>query len=144
MPAVDSFVARLASKFKDCPTGQLVKVKNELGLLRERLAKPADEEGLELVGTLEDLCQAVTDESSRLKEVLLKKYSHKEPKRFIQYDGFVLDGWDDVMKPDEQGHAVMALETFELMEGASIRLLVTPHTEKKDVRRIASKNHELD
>ena len=73
------------------------------------------------------------------KETLLEKYSRKDPKRFVQLDGFVLKGWDDVMKPDKQRHVVMAGETFELMVGTEVRVLVNPQSGKKDVVALLKK-----
>ena len=64
---LDSFVEKiLTPKLKDCPTNVLAKVQNELGPIREKLTISADKDGLELVGALEDLFQAVTDEKFQL------------------------------------------------------------------------------
>jgi hypothetical protein len=65
-------------------------------------------------------------ESGAHKAAILAKYAEREPKRFVQLDAhFSPDGPDDsLMAPDEEGDALTASETFELMHGASVRVLI--------------------
>ena len=57
----------------------------------------------------------------------LAHYALREPKRFLQLDGhYVPGGFDDVIPVDEDGDAVTAQGTVELMHGATVRILI-PH-----------------
>jgi hypothetical protein len=69
------------------------------------------------------------------KEELLDKYSrYPEPKAFIQFDGFDCPG--DCLADPETGLALFRGETYELMNGAAVRILVDPRTDRDTVRRI--------
>jgi hypothetical protein len=73
-------------------------------------------------------------EKRHTKKELLDHYSKRTPHAFVQIDGFVCDGWDDVIKPDKNGHGVMAGSTFELMSGvADVRVLIVPGTKQADI-----------
>ncbi len=57
----------------------------------------------------------------------LAHYASREPKHFLQLDGHYMPrGGDDVMSPDDDGDAVTAGGTVELMYGATVRVLI-PH-----------------
>jgi len=74
------------------------------------------------------------------KDQLLQHYSRKQPQKFTQLDGFTEVRHDDVMRGDENGHALMGGETYELMSGAyAVRLLVTEGAEKHDVLALLEK-----
>jgi hypothetical protein len=66
--------------------------------------------------------------SERLKREILKKYMTRRPTPFVQIDAF-LDGFDDVVRPNDHGVALMAGSTFELMSGVcNVRILIKPDT----------------
>ncbi len=74
------------------------------------------------------------------KDQLLQHYARRQPQRFTQLDGFTGVTFDDVMHPDEEGHALMCGETYELMGGIyAVRLLVTAGTQKHDVLALLDK-----
>jgi hypothetical protein len=55
----------------------------------------------------------------------LAHYATREPKLFLQMDGHYMPrGGDDQMRPDGDGDAVTANGTFELMHGATVRVLI--------------------
>jgi len=57
----------------------------------------------------------------------LAHYARKNPKQFLQMDGFYLpDGGDDLMNPDDEGDCLQAISTVELMYmfGATVRVLI--------------------
>ncbi len=68
------------------------------------------------------------------KEDLLEKYGQKEPKLFIQYDGLDLQsGGNSIVCPDKEGHSFLWGLTYELMDGANVRILIQPGTPKETV-----------
>ena len=68
------------------------------------------------------------------KKELLEKYQMREPKLFVQIDAVKTRGNEDnLMQPDEDGFWLQARHTYELMEGADIRLLINPGTGRGDV-----------
>lgn len=70
----------------------------------------------------------------------LLHYFKREPKQFIQYDGFVNTKPDDLMSPDDDGDCFFIGETVELMTGyTAVRLLIVPGTAAKDVIRVLGK-----
>ena len=75
------------------------------------------------------------------RDELLAQYARREPVAFVQIDGFAgVPPQDDVMRPDEDGDAVMLGETFELMSGAyAVRVLVTRGTDATTARRLLRK-----
>ena len=77
---------------------------------------------------------------NRMKGEKLLHYFEREPKEFMQYDGFVNTLPDDLMSPDGDGDCLFACETIELMTGyPAVRLLVVPGTAAKDVIRVLGK-----
>jgi len=78
----------------------------------------------------------------RTKEDLLKHYSEREPKRFIQYD--FMTGWeeDDFIRLDCDGDYLSRGETFELMQCADVRVLISDNVRIEDVLRGIKKLHE--
>ena len=61
----------------------------------------------------------------------LSHYSRRDPKTFLQLDGFhVTHGGDDVMRPDEDGDCLHASPTIELMHGAAVRVLIPGDTDR--------------
>ena len=75
------------------------------------------------------------------KEQLLDHYKQREPKRFIQYDGF--SGWYMDEYADAEGDAKFSGETTELMQGSTVRLLIDPDAEKEVVLRLLRKLSDL-
>jgi hypothetical protein len=73
----------------------------------------------------------MTDEGR--KEELLFKYSKREPRAFHQYDGFDIPvgHGDSIMQPDILGHCIFCIDTFELMNGADVRVLIRPEVAKE-------------
>lgn len=81
---------------------------------------------------------------SKIKDLNLAHYSEKEPKEFLQIDGWNLpDGGDDVMIPNKDGDVLTEQRTIELMKGAYVRVMipadedVNPHTAARLLRMIA-------
>ncbi len=71
----------------------------------------------------------------------LAQYASRKPKHFLQLDGFYMpDGGDSVMRPDDDGDAITASGTMELMHGATTRVLI-PHD--TDVRVAARQLKKL-
>ena len=74
----------------------------------------------------------IVDERARKKHVL-KKYCDRPATIFKQFDAF-LDGFDDVVRPNKDGVALMGGDTVELMSGiAPVRVLVIPDSPKEKV-----------
>lgn len=73
---------------------------------------------------------------------LLRKYARRQPKAFIQFDGWHDSHGDDVIPADPQGHSLTGTRTWELMQGASVRVLADPTAPQKEVgillRKIAN------
>jgi hypothetical protein len=68
------------------------------------------------------------------KQKLLDKYANREPTPFEQFDGFyVNDGGDDIMRPDDEDHCLFSSDTWELMHGADVRVLVSRDTPREQV-----------
>jgi hypothetical protein len=65
------------------------------------------------------------------KASLLAKYAEREPKQFVQMDAHYLpDGPSGALtEPDAEGDALTACETYELMRGAPVRVLIEPDCE---------------
>jgi hypothetical protein len=69
--------------------------------------------------------QCVTTAQKMKKDELLAHYAKRKPKAFHQFDGFCGEKYfDDVIHPDADGHALMCGVTWELMCGASVRVLI--------------------
>ena len=68
------------------------------------------------------------------KKELLDKYESREPKLFVQIDAIRTSGDEDnLMQPDSDGFWFQARHTYELMDGADVRVLVNPKTDQKEV-----------
>ncbi len=66
----------------------------------------------------------------------LAHYAKREPKHFLQLDGFYLPhGGDDLMRPDDDGDAICAQGTVELMHGATVRILIPGDADPKVAAR---------
>ncbi len=77
------------------------------------------------------------------KEKLLQHYKRKEPNLFIQYDGYYMpNGENDLiipgslMNPNDEGFNLFSSMTYELIDGANVRLLIKPETPKETVLRL--------
>ncbi len=74
------------------------------------------------------------------KEGLLEKYRARDPKLFVQIDGFqIQDHEDNLMKPDDEGFWFQARTTYELMDRADVRILIDPQIHRKDASRMLKK-----
>lgn len=80
------------------------------------------------------------------KQELLKRYADNDRKRverFHQFDGWRLDGWDDVMRPDDEGDALTGGDvggTYELSASSPpVRVLIHEATSKADAVRLLHK-----
>jgi hypothetical protein len=84
--------------------------------------------------TIDESTVNATDVSQpTLKNELLEHYGNREPRPFVQVDCFDvgLDSIDCVMRPDEDGHCVMGGTPYELMHGASVRVLIGNETDQQ-------------
>lgn len=61
-------------------------------------------------------------DAAMLKAEILAHYRERAPRRFFQFDAFA-DG-DEIMGRDEDGQSVTGGDTFELMHGADVRVLI--------------------
>ena len=61
------------------------------------------------------------------KEGLLEHYATREPKSFVQIDGWV--SGDDAIVTDDDGLAMSSGLTTELMNGSTVRLLIKPDSD---------------
>lgn len=96
------------------------------------------ETGSRLV-TREDLdCLELRDWRAR-KGQLLEHYCQREPKQFIQFDGFAGHPEDSVMRHDDDGHTLWKSVTYELMHGATVRVLVDPGTDAQTAATLMRK-----
>ena len=66
---------------------------------------------------------------------LIEHYCSKKPTAFYQVDFFMDCPPDPVMDPDKEGDALTAGQTFELMNGAGIRVLISTNVSHKDITR---------
>ena len=68
------------------------------------------------------------------KRELLEKYQMREPKLFVQIDAVRTAGNENnLMQPDEDGFWLQARHTYELMDGADIRVLINPEMDRGEV-----------
>ena len=72
------------------------------------------------------------------KKEMLAKYKERKPKRFVQYDGFAGVGLGDP-SPDANGDGLWSTETYELMHGSTVRILIDPEASKETVLRLLCK-----
>ncbi len=75
------------------------------------------------------------------RRLLLEEYSHKPVRRLIQIDGHVGEG-DDIMRPDEDGHSLMAGEDYGLYNIAGtpdlpVRVQIHEGADKQEVLSLA-------
>jgi hypothetical protein len=75
------------------------------------------------------------------KRYLLTHYAHKPVTAFRQLDGsfFGEPLGDDIVQPDEDGDYCTTGNTFELMHGADVRILIRHGTSYKDALRLLNK-----
>lgn len=73
------------------------------------------------------------------KDELLEHYSKKMPGDFIQYDGHCDLPADDHIEVDETGHSFFTRHTRELMDGATVRVLIRLGTPKDTALQLLSK-----
>jgi hypothetical protein len=69
----------------------------------------------------------------------LQHYTDREPKKFVQLDCWACDGWDDVIRPDGDGHGLTGGVTTELMHGSTVRILILPDTKPAEVAAMLRK-----
>jgi hypothetical protein len=74
------------------------------------------------------------------KRELLDKYQTREPTLFVQIDAMktMADG-DNLIQPDEDGFWFQARQTFELLDPIDVRVLISPKTDRRDVRIMLNK-----
>ena len=81
-----------------------------------------------------DALEADPDELPKhTKKELLTHYAEREPKRFLQFDGFDTPGGcltDDTL---------YRTETYELMHGSAVRILIDPEADRASVYRILAR-----
>ena len=75
----------------------------------------------------------------KTKGELLEHHSQREPRTFVQYDGFHVETRDDVMRPGKDGNSQWCRITPELMHGVDVRVLIPPQTTKKQALRLLRK-----
>lgn len=73
------------------------------------------------------------------KQELLDRYKSRQPNLFKQIDGYDDIEDNDVVQPDEDGHAIFCCDTYELMAGSTVRVLVRPDTPKETVIALLDK-----
>lgn len=76
-----------------------------------------------------------------IKGNLLEHYASRTPQSFVQFDGNYVgvDFEDCIMRADGDGDCLTAGVTYELMHGASVRLLIHPDTTRKEALRLLKK-----
>ncbi len=75
---------------------------------------------------------------------LVAKYIDKPVTRFDQFDAFINAKPDDVVRPDEDGDALFAGETHELMSfDSGVRVLIPDGVEPEDAARALTKIADL-
>ena len=70
---------------------------------------------------------------------LLEHYAGREPTQFVQYDGFAKNQADGIFNPDKDGDTLFSGDTWELMGGAGVRLLIDPELGRADILRLLAK-----
>lgn len=75
------------------------------------------------------------------KKEKLKHYAGKELNSFIQFDGWYFEDkqGDSNFKPDSDGDCLSGRETFELMNGADVRILIPENTPRDIAIRLIGK-----
>ncbi len=71
----------------------------------------------------------------RSKEGLLAHYATREPKDFVQIDGWCSGKWtgDSVIVTGNDGRGMTSTLTTELMNGADVRLLIKPDSDPTEI-----------
>ena len=72
---------------------------------------------------------------TKTKQEILEHYAEREPKSFVQFDGWYGDKWkgDPIVATDDDGRSMVRGCTTELMYGADVRLLVAPDSDPKEI-----------
>ena len=71
---------------------------------------------------------------------LLEHYAGREPTQFVQYDGFAeVQEVTGIFNPDKDGDTLFNGDTWELMHGAGVRLLIDPELGRADILRLLAK-----
>ena len=73
------------------------------------------------------------------KRQLLDHYESRQPNQFFQIDAFDDLEETEEVKPDPDGHTIYSCETYELMAGSTVRVLVRPGTPKDTVLKLLEK-----
>ena len=78
---------------------------------------------------------------STQKGELLAKYCERAPTAFLQFDGFFpgIGNYDPIVTPDSEGDCLFGGDTWELMHGADVRVLIKHPLGRTDALRILSK-----
>jgi hypothetical protein len=79
------------------------------------------------------------NEEAAIKLQLLEKYMSREPKQFLQFDGFTNIEGDCQVRPDENGDSFSGSVTTELMHGSDVRVMVIPGTTRDEALRLLKK-----
>ncbi len=102
--------------------GGLERAANVLHEVAQMIRPPRDES---------PLWEGVEYTTKKTKTELLEHYATREPKPFVQIDGWL--GGDDVIKSDDDGRGMSLGFTTELMEGADVRLLIKPDSDPTEI-----------
>ncbi|MGH8628678.1 MAG: hypothetical protein ACREYC_26560 [Gammaproteobacteria bacterium] len=102
-----------------------------LGIKREEIPQ-SEKLAIALGGVVLDRWTA---RRAELKKEKLQRYAEKDLKTFFQIDvhDVGVNGGDDLMRPDKDGHCITWGKTRELMDGASVRVLIALGEDTKDV-----------
>ena len=83
---------------------------------------------------------AVPDWNAPKRSELIAKYTDKPVTRYYQFDGFVHAPADAIVRPDEDGDANFAGETYELMAyDFGVRVLIPDGISPQDAARSLTK-----
>jgi hypothetical protein len=74
-----------------------------------------------------------------IKDHFLDHYRQREPSAFIQFDAFDDLPANELVHPDEEGHSLFCGPTYELMRGATLRILIKPGTSEKTITNLLDK-----
>jgi len=77
------------------------------------------------------------------KKELLEGYARREPREFIQIDGWAQGGPDSIFEVDDDGDVVCGMRSQELMRGHAVRVLMQPEVDKRTRIRLLEKALEL-
>jgi len=73
------------------------------------------------------------------KQELLDRYKSRQPNLFQQIDGYDDIEDNEAVQSDEDGHVIFCCDTYELMAGSTVRVLVRPDTPKETVIALLDK-----